>query len=200
MNVLKGLWVRLRALLFREAVEEELDDEIRFHLDMSTEQLMRDSLSPDEARRKALLDFGGVERFKEKTRDARGLPLMEDLTRNLRVGLRRLASNPLHALAIVGTLALGIGANTAIFSVVHAVLLRPSPFPDPDRLVMLWETDRASGTSHEPASWPDVVDFQERSRSLSAVGSLMASTATVMEGDTPERVTGLAAIVGELAK
>jgi hypothetical protein len=141
MSSLKGLWVRVRALLFREAVEEELEDEIRFHLDMETEKLIRSSLSPDEARRKALLEFGGVERFKEKTRDARGLPLMEDLIRNLRVGLRRLASNPLHTLAIVGTLALGIGANTAIFSVVDAVLLRPSPFPEPDRLVMLWETD-----------------------------------------------------------
>ena len=103
MSILKGLWIRLRALLFRDSVEEELDDEIRFHLDMATEKLMRGSLPPDEARRKALLDFGGVERFKEKTRDARGLPLLEDVTRNLRLALRRLASNPLHALAIVGT-------------------------------------------------------------------------------------------------
>ena len=149
MSILKGLWVRLRVLLFRETVEEELDDEIRFHLDMATEQLMRRSLSPDEARRQALLEFGGVERFKEKTRDARSLPLMEDLTRNLRVGLRRMASHPVHTLAIVGTLALGIGANTAIFSVVDTVLLRPSPFPEPDRLVMVWETDRASGTMHD---------------------------------------------------
>ncbi len=191
MSILKGLWVRLRALLFRERVEEELDDEIRFHLDMATEQLMRRSLSPDEARRRALLEFGGVERFKEKTRDARSLPLMEDLTRNLRVGLRRMASHPVHTLAIVGTLALGIGANTAIFSVVDKVLLRPSPFPEPDRLVMVWETDRASGTMHEPASWPDVVDFRERSRTLSALGSMRGVAATVTEGETPERVTGL---------
>ena len=71
MSILQGLWVRFRALLFRERVEEELDDEIRFHLDMATEQLLRRSVSPDEARRRALLEFGGVERFKEKTRDAR---------------------------------------------------------------------------------------------------------------------------------
>ena len=198
MSLLKGLWVRLRALLFPERVEEELDDEIRHHLDMATEQLMRRSLSPDEARRRALLEFGGVERFKEKTRDARSLPLIEDLTRNLRVGLRRIASHPIHTLAIVGTLALGIGANTAIFSVVDAVLLRPSPFPEPDRLVMVWETDRASGTSHEPASWPDVVDFRERARSLSAVGSMRGLTATVTEGETPERVTALLVTPGLL--
>ncbi len=191
MSILKGLWVRLRALLFRERVEEELDDEFRFHLDMATEQLMRRSLPPDEARRRAVLEFGGVERFKEKTREARGLPLMEDLTRNLREALRRLASHPLHTLAIVGTLALGIGANTAIFSVVDAVLLRPSPFPEPDRLVMVWETDRASGTSHEPASWPDVVDFRERTRALSALGSMRGMVVTVTEGETPERLTAL---------
>ena len=197
MSILKGLWVRLRALLFREEVEEELDDEIRFHLDMAAEKLMRGSLSPDEAHRQAILDFGGVERFKEKTREARGLPPMEDLMRNLRVALRRLTSNPLHTLAIVGTLALGIGANTAIFSVVDTVLLRPSPFPQPDRVVMVWETDRASGTSHEPASWPDVVDFRERTRALSALGSMQGVAATVM-GETPERVTGLAVTPGLL--
>jgi hypothetical protein len=198
MHRIKGLWVRLRALLFREAVEEELDDEIRFHLEMATEKLIHTDLSPEEARRRALLDFGGVERFKEKTRDERGLPLVEEVVRNLRVGLRRLASNPLHALAIIGTLALGIGANSAIFSVVDAVMLRPSPFPDPERLVMLWETDRASGTSHEPASWPDIVDFQERTRALSAVGSMRGGTPTVTEGDTPERVTGLVVTPGLL--
>ena len=93
MNILKGLWVRVRALLFREKVEQELEDEIRFHLDMETEQLIHRSLPPDEARRKALLEFGGVERFKEKTRAARSLPVVEDLTRSLRVGLRRLASH-----------------------------------------------------------------------------------------------------------
>ncbi len=199
MSILKGVWVRLRALLFREAVEEELDDEIRFHLDKATEKLIHGGLSPDEARRRALLDFGGVERFKEKTRQARSLPLTEDLTRNLRVALRRLASHPLHTLAIVGTLALGIGANTAIFSVVDAVLLRPSPFPEPDQLVMVWETDRASGTMHEPASWPDVVDFRERTRALSDLGTMLALTITVTEGDTPERVTGLA-VTPELLK
>jgi hypothetical protein len=169
-SILKGLSARLWSLLFRETVEQELDEEIRFHLDMATEKLMRGSLPPDEARRKALLEFGGVERFKERTREAQSLPVLEDPTRNLRVGLRRVASNPLHALAIVGTLALGIGANTAIFSVVDTVLLRPFPFPEPDRLVMVWETNRASGTSHEPASWPDVVDFLERTRTLSAIG------------------------------
>ena len=198
MNLLKGLRVRLRAFLFREAVEEELDDEIRFHLDMATEKLIRSRLAPDEARRRALLDFGGVERFKEKSRDVRGLPLVEEVARNLTVGLRRLASNPVHALAIIGTLALGIGANTAIFSVVDAVMLRPSPFPDPERLVMLWETDRASGTSHEPASWPDIVDFRERSLTLSAVGSMRGGVATLMEGEAPERVTGLVVTPGLL--
>ena len=93
---------------------------------------------------------------------------------------------------IVLTLALGIGANTAVFSVVDAVLLGPSPFEDPDRLVMLWETDRSSETRHEPASWPDIRDFRERSRTVAAIGALMGTEATLAApGRDPERLSAV---------
>lgn len=192
MSLFDGVRVRLRSLLRREEAEAELDDEIAFHIEMATEQLISRGVPPDQARRQALVDFGGVERFKEGSRTARGVPGLEELARNVRASVRKLRANPLHTAAVVGTLALGIGANAAIFSATHAVLLRPSPFPEPDRLVMVWETDRNSGTSHEPASWPDVVDFRERSTTLSAIGAFMSAPATILQWDAPERISAVA--------
>ncbi len=105
------------------------------------------------------------------------------LLQDLRLGLRLLRRAPGFTVAAVLTLMLGIGMTTAIFSAVDAVLLRPVPFPDLERLVMVWETDRDSGTSHEPGSWPDFVDFQQRSQKLERLGGLVADETTL----TPDR-------------
>ena len=102
---------------------------------------------------------------------------------DLRYGARLLGRNPAFAVAAILTLTLGIGVTTAIFSVVDAVLLRPVPFPDADRLVMVWETDRDTGTTHEPGSWPDFVDFQQRSRRIDRFAGVIAGETTL----TPER-------------
>jgi predicted permease len=110
---------------------------------------------------------------------------------DVRLSLRMLRKSPQLTVAAVLTLALGIGASSAIFSVVDAVLLRPSPFEQPERLVMVWETDRASETSHEPASWPDVLDLRERGRTLAAIGSMQAVSATLTGAGEPERVSAL---------
>ena len=192
MDLLRGVLLRVREVFRRERVEGELEDEIRFHIEMETRAGVERGLSPEAARHEALVRFGGVERFKEETRDARGLGPLEEVTRDVRHGRRLLRRNPGFAAAAVLTLALGIGANTAIFSVVDAVLLSESPFPEPDRLVVVWETDRASDTRHEPASWPDVVDFSERSRTLSALGVFLGQDLTLLGDGGPERVTGLA--------
>jgi len=165
---------------------------------METEAGVKRGLSPEDARRRALMSFGGVERYREESRGVRGLVTFESLLRDARLALRVLRRSPVFTLAAVGTLALALGASTAIFSVVDAVLLRPSPLPDADRLVMVWETDRASGTQHEPASWPDVVDFAERSRTLLHVGSMMGLSARVSGPDGVERLTGLAVTPGLL--
>src|SRR5688572_1176233 len=108
---------------------------------------------------------------------------------DLRLAVRLLAKNPGFAAAAILTLALGIGANTAIFSVVNAVLLQPPPFADLDRLVMVWETDRNSSTTREPASVPDFLDYQARSRTLASLSALMAAQVnlTADEGD-PSRL------------
>jgi len=108
---------------------------------------------------------------------------MHDLLQELRFALRRLRRAPAFTAAAVLTLALGIGANTAIFSVVDGVLLRPAPFADIDRLAMVWETDRASGTRREPASIPDFADFQSRNRSFSSLAAMWAVHGTLGDGD-----------------
>ncbi len=191
MDRLRALWNRRRSLWRRREVERELDAELEFHLDMETRAAESRGLTPDEARREALVKFGGLDRFKEEARDARGLNWLEESRRDLRYSLRLLAASPVFSAAAILTLALGIGANTAIFSVVDAVLLADSPFAEPDRLVMVWETDRASDTFHEPASWPDVADFRERTRTLAGIGVVAGQDYTLSGEGDPERVTGL---------
>src|ERR1044072_375345 len=151
--------MRWRALFQKEQVERELADELSSHLEREAAQNQRDGMKPDDARYSALKSFGSLERSKEECRDARGVRLIEECAQDLRYGRPLLAKNPGVTLIAIVTLALGIGANTAIFSVVNAFLLRPLPYGDPDRLVMVDSQQRGQSIG---ASFVDYQDWQKQ--------------------------------------
>ena len=130
---------RLRALFRSDAVENQLDEELRFHFNREVDKLLNSGHPREEALRRARLAFGGVEQIKEDCRDARGVRLVDNMRQDFRFGLRQLRKSPGFAMVAILTLALGIGANTAIFSMVNALLLRPYDFRDLDQLVRVWE-------------------------------------------------------------
>jgi len=139
MRWLRSTSNRLHNLFRKNSVERQADQELRFHLEREVAQHISRGMSPEEARRGALLEFGGLEQFKEECREARGVNRIETLLADLRYGFRTLRKSPGFAAVSVLTLALGIGANTAIFSMVNALLLHPYNFRNLDSLVRVWE-------------------------------------------------------------
>jgi predicted permease len=131
------VWLRLRSLFRRKAVDSEMDEELRFHFEKQVEKLVRSGVAPAEARRRARLEFGGMEQVKEEYREARGVNFIETLLQDIRYGLRILGRTPVITSVAILSLALGIGANTAIFSLIDTVMLRMLPVQKPEELVLL---------------------------------------------------------------
>ncbi len=130
----KRLLHGLRAAAKRRQFESELDAELADHIAKYTEELMAQGMAPEQARRRARREFGSVEAVKDGVRDSSGLEPIDGVWRNLRYALRSLRQHPAYAITAILTLALCIGANTAIFSVVDAMLFRPLPYPEPERV------------------------------------------------------------------
>jgi putative ABC transport system permease protein len=183
-------WKWIRSMVRRDALEGGLDEEIRFHLDQQTEKLLRAGLSPDEARRQALLKFGGLEVTRERTWDQIRPALVEDTFRDIRHGCRVLQRSPGFAAAALVTLALGIGATSAIFSVVRTVMLEPLPYRDPDRLVTVWETNRG-GAVRNGIAVSNFVEWRERTRTLDHLGMVGPAGLTIMLDGHAGNVGGL---------
>jgi predicted permease len=165
---------RLSALFRRDSAERELDEELRFHLNKEIEKHIRAGVPRKEARRIALRDFGGLERFKEEVRDERGVRQLEDFISDIRYALRTAKKQPLFTCVVVLTLALGIGATTAIFSVLNGVVLRPLPYNNPDELVTIWASYR-SGGSRSSMSQPDIHDIATEADALVALAGYSPS-------------------------
>ena len=176
---------RVRLLLFREEVEQRLNEEFRFHLDMETERLVRAGVDPGEARRRARAAFGGVEAHKDAVRDGRGWAWLSGLRRDIRDSLRSL--RPLFALLVTAMLGLSLGLATVAFSLFDAVLLRPLPYVDSGRLVRVFSFNREAPQSLHGASLPDFEDWQRQAQGLSPIAAWV-SFPTHLAGRGPARM------------
>src|SRR5215831_19141161 len=169
MDWLRIFVARLRSVLGRKRLESDLEAEVNSHLEMLAEENIRAGMSPKEARRAARREFGGIEQTKESYRDRRGVPFLEALLQDLRYALRMFRRNPGFTAVVVLTLALGIGANTAIFSLMNAVLLQSLPVRNPSELVVVQYNDPQSGRENEDFSYPMYQAFRDKNSVFSGV-------------------------------
>ena len=190
MRMLVKSRLRFRSLFRRSAVERQLEDELRFHIDQLVEENISAGMSPTDARMFALRKIGGVARFQEECRDMRRVNFIDDLIRDLTYAIRNLHRSPGFTVLTVMIMALGIGANSAIFAVVNAVLLRPLPYHDQSRIVLIDEVLPALTREGMPATPQDVLEFQRNSKVFSAVAGFVASNADLTGQEQPERLEG----------
>jgi len=188
--MLDDLFFRVRSLFRRETVESEMEDELGFHWERQIEKHMKTGIDRDEALRRVRMEFGGLEQVKEDCRDARSVSLMESLSMDLRYGWRTLLKSPGFAAAALFTLALGIGANTAIFSLVYGILLRPLPFRDASHLVLLNETTPQVGDVS--VSYPNFQDWRRQSRTFTEMAAVSGVKFNMAGSSQPENIGGLA--------
>ena len=180
--------LRIRSLFRKNRVEQDLNEELHYHLEQKTQEYISGGLTIENATREARREFGGIELSKENCRDARRVSYIQDLLQDLVFGFRILRKSPAFALVAILTLALGIGANTAIFSLVHGVLLQPLPFPKQDQLMLVWEKDKDGTRSN--TSYATFVDWNRLNHSFTGIAAVSYWTPTIVGTHDAQNLTG----------
>ena len=199
MGWIGDAWRQIRALTRLASLERGLDEEIRFHLDQQTEKHRRAGLPADEARRQALLRFGAIDRAREGSRDQFRPVRVDDLLRDLKYTVRGLRRTPGFTAIAVLTLALGIGAATAVFSVVYAVLIKPLPYAHSEDLVSLEHTAPGLNLPNAPEMPASLFfTYLDQNRTLQTLGLWSTGTASVTGSGNPEQVRTLNVSEGSL--
>src|SRR5262245_2912735 len=191
MRWLISLYRRARGLIKAETIHREIEEEAQFHIDMHTAENIGRGMSAEEARMEAERRFGNLTRMKEMGYEVRGGNWLETLWLDLRYGARILLKNPGFTLIAVMTLALGVGANTAIFSVVNGVLLKSLPYHDPERIILLWGDVRSRGEHRSQVSATDVADWRKQNTVFAEVATYSHWGATLSGDGEPERLSGM---------
>jgi predicted permease len=178
--------LRLRSLFHRQKADEELDEELRDHIELKTQQYIAQGMSQQEARRAAVLEIGGLEKRKEECRDARQVNQLENFVRDVRFGFRMLCKSRGVTVVVVIALALGVGANTAIFSVVNGFLLRPLPVPSPEQIAVLAIQQKDAPVGSSGFSYPEFVDFREQANTVADIFGIVLGTVQFTANDQSE--------------
>ncbi len=184
------LIARLAAILSKKRLDRELENEIAAHLELAQRDAAADGFSAEQARLAARRRFGGIEQMKEEHRDSRGVAWMDNLLRDFRYGLGSLRRTPGFTAIVVAILGLGIGANVAMFSLVDAVLLKPLPFPNPDRIVRVWEAPRPGVTN--ATSTLDFLDWKRMGKAFESIAAEIPLSAALTGNGDPVRLPGKA--------
>jgi putative ABC transport system permease protein len=186
--MLNDLLFRLRSLFRRDSVEADMNEELHFHFEQQVAKLTQAGMKEEDARRKARIGFGSEDKIREDCREARGVGPIETLLQDLHYGARMLRKNPGFTAIAVLTLALGMGATTAIFSVIDAVLLRALPYGDPARLVIVWENNTRLSNPHNVVAPPNFLDWLDQATVFEAMAAMADTNANLTGSGDPEQV------------
>jgi len=188
MRILRSWFSRLAGLFGHKRPDSDVAAELESHIAMQAEDNQRRGMDREEARRQAIIKLGGLEQAQESYREQQSVPFLENLFQDIRYGLRMLLRNPVFTLVAVITLALGIGANTAIFSVVNGVLLRPLPYEDPAKLMRVYNTAPSKNLDPFGGSPPDFRTLRERNHTFAGLSAVYFDSFNLTGGDQPERL------------
>ncbi|HEX4229687.1 MAG TPA: ABC transporter permease [Bryobacteraceae bacterium] len=175
--------------LKKSALTTQIDSEIAFHIDRLVQEKIATGIAPDEARRQAIVEFGGREQIKEELRDVHRIPILETVAANLKSGIRLMRKSPAFSITVVLTLALGIGANSAVFSAIDAILLRPLPFPNGGDLMLLRQLNRAARNTASFVAPSRLEDWNRLNTTFQAISGWYTEDVSDLSGALPEKVT-----------